>query len=227
MRLLSYNIHGCVGRGGRADPAAILRVIRAADADVVALQEVHDEGATDRSFLRALETQLDYPVVLYGPTMRKSEADYGNVLMSRWRPRTIQRLDLSQPGREPRGAIRILLEHASHHWEITATHLGLSSSERRQQIERLAQPSPSSGASIRILMGDLNEWFPGSRNHRLLNAQFGDAAPLPTFPAPWPFLELDRIHVHPRETHVTRQSFVAAGARDASDHLPLLADIFP
>ncbi len=227
MRLLSFNIHGCIGRRGIADPDAILRVIEEADADVVALQEVHDESRTDRSFLRALETRLAYPSVIYGPTMRKDEADYGNVLLSRIPPLSHERIDLSQPGREPRGGIRIRFAFQSRDFEITATHLGLAPRERRAQIERLAlrdSTTPKPG-TVRILMGDLNEWLPAGRANRMLQQQFGPARIIPTFPARFPLFALDRIHVHPPGVRVTRRALKSKRARSASDHLPLVADL--
>ena len=79
MRILSYNIHGCVGRDGREDPDRVLEVIQRTDADIVGLQEVHQD---DRDFLRKLE-HLPYRSVLYGKTMRKPSANYGNVLLLR------------------------------------------------------------------------------------------------------------------------------------------------
>ena len=84
MRLtaLTYNIHGCVGRGGRYDSAAILDVLRAADADIVALQEVEDDDRRDRSFLHALG-ELGYPTLIYGSTLRRAGGRYGNLLLSR------------------------------------------------------------------------------------------------------------------------------------------------
>jgi len=229
MRLLTYNIHGCVGRGGRTDPESILSVIEEADADVVALQEVHDEDAVDRSFLRDLENRLDYPHVLHDPLFRRGETRCGNVVMTRLPPSADERIDLSQPGREPRGAIRIRLPSHDRDFEITATHLGLAPRERRAQIRRLAEPGPGAESvgpdTIRILMGDLNEWFPFGRAIRLLRGAFGTSCHKRTFPAAWPLFALDRVHVLPSSIPLTEIPLRSRAAQTASDHLPLAVEL--
>ena len=40
IRVVSYNIHECVGGDGRRDPARIAAVLREIDADIIGLQEV-------------------------------------------------------------------------------------------------------------------------------------------------------------------------------------------
>lgn len=104
MRILTYNVHGCIGRDGRDDPDRILDVIRQADADIVGLQEVHSDDALDRDFLRKLE-HFPYHAVIYGKTMRKPNAEYGNVLLLREPPLKIERIELPSVKGEPRGAI--------------------------------------------------------------------------------------------------------------------------
>lgn len=226
MRLLSYNIHGCIGRRGIVDPEAILAVIREAEADVVALQEVHDNDAIDRGFLHALENALDYETVLHGPTMRKANADYGNVLLSRKPPIEDERIDLSFPNREPRGAIRATFDWDGHFLEITATHLGLVPSERRAQLRRLAETPRRETSMIQVLIGDLNEWFPFGRAGRTLRKRFGRVKTVATFPARFPVFALDRVHVRPDDrVRIEKRTLDGELARTASDHLPLVADI--
>ncbi len=226
MRLLSYNIHGCVGRRGIVDPGAILDVIREADADVVALQEVHCEDALDRGFLRALERELDYPTVLLGPTMRKADADYGNVLLSRKPPLEEERIDLTFPHREPRGAIRATFGWDGRTLEITATHLGLLPSERRAQLRRLIEAPRNETSAIQVLMGDLNEWFPFGRAGRTLRNRFGRVKTVPTFPSRFPMFALDRVHARPNDrVRVNKRTLDSVLARTASDHLPLVAEL--
>ena len=81
MRLLSYNIHGCVGADRVEDARRVLDLLEAVDADLVALQEVYDDDAEDRSFLRGLEPrgalvmrthEVVFTAVSYGmPDLRK------------------------------------------------------------------------------------------------------------------------------------------------------------
>jgi endonuclease/exonuclease/phosphatase family metal-dependent hydrolase len=167
IRLMTFNIHGCVGRNRREDPEAVLAVIREADADIVALQEVHDDDSADRKLLRGLET-LDYSSIHYGETLRKDFGPYGNVLTSRFPVSSIERMDISVPGAEPRGAIRAHVKTKAGPWRVTATHLGLTRTERRMQIRQLlAEPCDD---ALDVILGDLNEWNPRSRNLQLLRA---------------------------------------------------------
>jgi len=228
LKILSYNIHGCVGRGGKEDAEPVLEVIRKAGADVVALQEVHDEDDVDRSFLNALGG-LGYASVLHGPTMRKGEGRYGNVLMTRQPVIEEERIDLSYRSREPRGAIRARIGIAGMGVEILTTHLGLGIRERRKQLEILAEALPDwrteSEDVVRIGLGDFNEWMPGGKTRRLLHRLFGHSPRVATFPVLFPFIALDRIYVRPSLALADIRAFRETPADRASDHLPLLAEV--
>jgi len=228
LKILSYNIHGCVGRGGKEDAEPILQVIRNAKADVVALQEVQDEDDVDRSFLNSLGG-LGYASVLHGPTMRKAGGHYGNVLMTRHPVIEEEKIDLSYKQREPRGAIRARIEVGGMRVEILATHLGLGIRERRTQLEILAKVLPDWGGEaedvVRIGLGDFNEWIPGGRTLRLLHGLFGYSPKVATFPAGFPIIPLDRIFVRPRAALVEVRAYRDLPADRASDHLPLLAEV--
>jgi endonuclease/exonuclease/phosphatase family metal-dependent hydrolase len=241
MRLLTYNIHGCVGRGGISSPDAVLDVIAQADADIVTLQEVYDNDNQDRSFLQELQRRFDFCEIVYGPTMRKSDSHYGNLLMSRLPLQKVVRIDLSEESREPRGAIQILVESEGRPVEVTTTHLGLAFDERRAQVKRLidaskaseeplageagAEETSASDGLIRVLMGDLNEWSRFGRVSRMLRNHFGPAQALRTFPARFPLLALDRIHVRPSQVVSSVRVVDGDLARRASDHRPLVVDL--
>lgn len=228
LKALTYNIHGCVGRAGRFDPGAIVAVVRGIDADVVALQEVHDHDERDRSFLRMLRA-LDYSTLIFGSTLHRQNGHYGNVLLSRLPLVEQQLIDLSVAGREPRGAIRARLAAADGELDVLTTHLGLMRRERRVQIARLFALLParwhSNGAGLRIALGDFNEWLPAGRTHRDMHALFGVAPRPATFPAALPLIGLDRIFVRPAQVRVTWSAVRTPLADRASDHLPLLATI--
>jgi len=76
-----------------------------------------------------------------------------------------------------------------------------------------------------ILLGDLNEWFLWGRPLRWLHRHFEQTPAPATFPAGFPVLALDRIWVRPR--HLLRRLTVHASplARQASDHLPVVAQL--
>lgn len=228
LKVMSYNIHGCIGRGGRESAREVLEVIRNSGADVVALQEVQDEDDAERSFLKALEG-LGYETVLHGPTFRKEKGDYGNILMTRHPVMEEQRIDISYKNREPRGAIRARIEVEGVSVEILATHLGLGFRERRTQLGLLAEALPEwrkdSKDAVRIGLGDFNEWMPGGRARRLLHHLLGHSPKVATFPAVFPLIALDRIFIRPKGALSSIWAVSDAPAGTASDHLPLMAEV--
>lgn len=224
MRFLTYNIHGCVGTKFHFDPEAIIAVLEAVDADVVALQEVHDDDERDRSFLRRLD-RLDYSNVIYGQTMRNPRGRYGNVLMTKPEASHVERIDLSRGIWEPRGAIAAQIEEAGKSIDIIATHLGLAGRERAGQLRLLEECRERRRADLEILMGDLNEWNPATRRSRYLREGFASAKHPRTFPASFPIFRLDRVHLRPSSISYRLETVGGKLAKTASDHLPLLAEI--
>lgn len=224
MRLLSYNIHGCVGRDGVDDPERIVGVIRAIDADVVALQEV-DEGAEGCRFIDRL-SQLGYAHIIYGPTMMKQIGEYGNLLMSRLPVKSVEKVDISAPDFEPRGAIAVDLEAQFGLVRVVASHLGLNTKERRSQWQKLRSlAKPSSDQSVSIIIGDVNEWWSPGAVLRELKKEASHMSSLKTFPAGLPLLKLDRIILFQHEGSASFRVEKNALAGVASDHLPLVCDM--
>jgi endonuclease/exonuclease/phosphatase family metal-dependent hydrolase len=221
MTFATYNIHRCTGRDGRYDPERIIGVLRELDADVIALQEVNSRAHEGLELLNwfAKETKLR---AIAGPTLLRHTEHYGNAVLTRCTEQEIRRVDLSQPGREPRGAIDLDLQCDDGHLQVIATHLGLKPAERRVQVQRLLERF---GTKHCILMGDLNEWFLWGRPLRWIKALFGDTPALPTFPAICPVFALDRIWIRPPGTLVRMDVHRSDLARRASDHLPLRAII--
>jgi endonuclease/exonuclease/phosphatase family metal-dependent hydrolase len=192
----TYNIHRCIGTDGQQDRHRLRAVIAALDAQILALQEVELlDGSPD--VLEFLGAGAGYRAI-FGRTMRHSAGQYGNALLTRLPLLATHQLDLSVPGEEPRGAIRVLLQH-------------------------IRNPSDDWRAEVTLLMGDLNEWFLWGRPLRWLRRYFGSLPQPATFPARRPVFALDRIWVEPRELLVSVKTFRDAPARLASDHLPLLA----
>jgi endonuclease/exonuclease/phosphatase family metal-dependent hydrolase len=162
--------------------------------------------------------------VIEGVTLRDERGHYGNALLSRLPVREARRLDLSVPGREPRGAIDAELD-AGVPMQVLATHLGLRPFERRRQVRQLLGAIESSEAPLKVLLGDLNEWFLWGRPIRWLQRVFGETPAPPTFPARRAVLALDRLWVAPPSSIVRSYAHDTPLSRMASDHLPLVGQI--
>ena len=103
-------------------------------------------------------------------------------------------------------------------------HFGLKIRERAHQVAALVreQVLHHDLSGPRVVIGDLNEWFPGAVGRALRRELHGPRIRR-THPAPLPIFALDRIYwdraLHSEGFHVHRSRL----ARVASDHLPVVA----
>lgn len=222
--LASYNIHRCYGRDGNHSPARIKQVLQELDAQIIALQEVellHDAPDILRFF--CAESVWE-PIT--GPAIVTETGHYGNAVLTALPILSVDHIDLSRPGHEPRGALHVMLDCEGMTLELIATHLGLWPAERRAQIRKilaLLQQERVTGIrpNLTVLLGDLNEWFMWGRPLRWLHQYFEDVPAPATFPACCPVFALDRAWVEPRQSLLSITSWRSETARIASDHLPL------
>jgi endonuclease/exonuclease/phosphatase family metal-dependent hydrolase len=218
----TYNIHACVGMDGHFEPERIIAVLREINADVVALQEVEHHTVEGYDLLDYLAARTGLTAIA-GPILLRAARHYGNALLTKLPISKVDRIDLSVPSREPRGALDVALSRNGQHLRVVATHLGLSPRERRQQILRLLALFESGGDDRYVLLGDLNEWFLWGRPLRWLRRHFTPTPQPCTYPARFPLFALDRIWVRPRAALVKLEIHCSSLARVASDHLPLKA----
>jgi endonuclease/exonuclease/phosphatase family metal-dependent hydrolase len=165
--------------------------------------------------------------VAAGLLRQRRGADFGNAVLSRYPLLSVERLDLTVGGYEPRGALDVCIElDLTVPLRVMATHLGLRPGERREQVRRIVAAVERDSPHPTLLMGDLNEWFLWGRPLRWLHSHFREIPPAPpTFPARRPVFALDRIWVSPTGSVRRLARHASTLARMASDHLPLVADI--
>lgn len=233
FRLATYNIHKARGMDGRVRIERILRVLREVGADIITLQEVinRQERTPEEHQACYLADELGYHYGI-GETRKHRDAAYGNVTLSRWKFETVNHIDLSIAGREPRGALRTDIRVGSEILHVFNVHLGTAIRERREQA-RLIDVHLLKALDVpghRIVMGDFNDW-----NHGLVTKTLSNefhltdlAGHLPRtrgYPALLPLVHLDHIYldhelmIQKARFHRNRLSLMA------SDHLPLIAEV--
>lgn len=223
----SYNIHKCVGVDGCFDPGRIAAVIGDIDADVIALQEVDKRFGEREGLLDLAALRRDTGLIAISVSTRKSSHGWhGNMLL--YREGTVNAVrSLSLPGVEPRGALVIDLELEAGPLRILAAHLGLLRRSRKQQVKKLMTAALHGDPRPTLILGDFNEWRLGSRSSlRGLHPAFGPVhAAVPSFPARYPVLALDRVLASPHHLVTRIEAHDTPLARIASDHLPIKASL--
>jgi endonuclease/exonuclease/phosphatase family metal-dependent hydrolase len=222
-RVMSWNIHGALGRNARYDLIRVVELIHRWQPDIVALQEIDSRRRDD-----AIGNPFDFLQVrlgVYGIGAKSIETDdgeYGQMLLSRWPLENIEVHDISWPEREPRRAIRATVQTPYGTLCVVATHLGLSWRERGAQTRKLLQ-LVGRGDGHAVLLGDFNDWLRVGSVCRPLAEVLPGHTRYRTFPAICPLLHLDRIYCRPAAALVA--SYVERESRRVSDHLAIIADI--
>ncbi|MBA4017770.1 MAG: hypothetical protein C0483_11400 [Pirellula sp.] len=240
LRVVTYNVHSCVGLDGRLSPARIARVLEHCDADVVALQELDVMKVRTGRFdqLSEIAGRLGMQHQLFFPAISAADEHYGDGLLSRLPLRLVRAAALPGehlgPHLERRGALWAAVEWHGGEIQIVNTHLGLLKAERQLQVESLLGPewlgNPKCADPV-ILCGDLN-MTPFAKLFRRITTSMRDCqSDLPgrrargTWFAPFPIIRIDHLFVRGlitvRRVHVPRTDLT----RLASDHLPLVVDL--
>lgn len=237
LRVMTYNVHRCVGIDGRLSPERIARIIARHDPDFVALQELdvrrRRTNGVDQAHAIARHLEMSYH---FHPTIALEEERYGNAILSRLPMRLAKRGILPGAGlaREPRGAIWVTLDLDGLPLQVVNTHLGLGRGERLAQANALLGPDWLGHADCnghKILLGDLNAG-PTSPVVQRLTTEFKDAQldlaahrPRNTWFGPMPARRIDHVLVDAEIDVVSAQVPAGGMAWLASDHLPLVVDL--
>lgn len=220
LRIATWNVHAAIGMDYRHRPERIASVIDALGADVIALQEV----PLGRAMCALLEHDCGYRLVA-APTMHHRGEPIGNALLARLPLTRSTLVDLCVAKREPRVAIDATVRrHDGHALRIIVTHLGLRQSERQAQRQALAQHLERNTLPV-VVLGDFNEWRARPAGTDALHDMVAAAPARATFPALLPLLALDRIYTSATLQLDAARAHHGDGARFASDHLPLVAEL--
>lgn len=223
VRVLCYNVHHGEGTDGKVDLARVARVIRDADPDLVALQEVDNKtkrtGGVDQTAEYARLTGLH---AAFGKAINYEGGEYGQAVLSRV-PMTAPAVHQlpGEPDREQRIAFAVRVTLGGRELTFATTHLHHISEPFRQR--QAAKLNDLFGADDRpmILAGDLNA-TPDSKPLEILKAKWAVAGtPTPTYPSVKAAKQLD--YVLSRPAALGAVSFRVIDEPLASDHRPVLA----
>ncbi len=234
LRIVTYNIHKGQGLDQRVKIERIAKILRAIEADVIALQEVLSVAGKRREDHQAqfLAEELEYHYRI-GENRKIRGGAYGNVTLSRFPISFSCNYDITQHGREERGCLQTDIRFDSRQTlHIYNLHLGTAFTERRYQAHRLVEHEILKGEGkkgARVILGDFNEWVAGLAS-RLFHSHFQSIHLRPVFgkprsyPGVLPFLHLDHIYYDRRLELERVETIRNLRTLIASDHLPVIAD---
>ena len=237
IRLLTYNIHKCIGGFDRRyRPERVAETIAHYRPDFVLLQEVDSDAERSNGDRQVdlLGGLLDMPYRTFFPNVRlRRGGEYGNAILSRFPAAEAENIDLTIPPKKQRSVLharfRVRQGSASRTVHVYNLHLGLSGLERRTQLARFLESDPFRGLAADtpvVVAGDFNDVW-GTLGPKLLTpAGFrGIATPVSTFPAYAPVRALDGVYVRGDVDIAQAYRSKLELARWASDHLPLIAEL--
>jgi len=238
VRLLTYNVHRCVGVDRVLDVGRVAEVIAAQSPDIVALQELDvgraRTGGVDQAHRLAQRLGMAFR---FHAALKVEEELYGDAILTAAPERLVKAGPLPGHPRfrrlEPRGALWVGIEAEGVELQVINTHLGLVPLEQRLQAAALAGPdwlgAAPAGAPL-ILAGDFNATS-RALAYRLLASKLTEARraartarAAPTFPSSLPMLAIDHVFVGRGVEVQSVRTPLDPLSRSASDHLPLVVD---
>jgi len=233
LRVLTYNIHHGEGSDGRFDYERLADIIKRAEPDLVALQEVDVKttrsNGVDQAATLAELTGMHHT---FAEAMPYQGGSYGEAVLSRRPIRAFYNHQLPYgEGQEPRSAaVASVTQWPGEPPVVFAgTHLcHLSAQTRLRQVRSILGHRAYEGP-VTILAGDFN-FTPDSEPYRaMIDAGWVDAAaafgdPRPTIPADQPTRRIDYVFVRLAD----RWRVIDVQVLDepvASDHAPVLVEL--
>lgn len=234
LRILCYNIHYGQGNDGAYDIERLAEVIKAADPDLVALQEVdvlvRRSGKVHQAQRLGELTGLS---VHYGPTQHYEGGLFGNAVLSKLpvRETLIHPLPYTEATPErttyPRGFVAVTVEGpGGKPLRFVSTHFQHNVEEDRvAEAEAVNELLAAEGDALpTILAGDINA-KPDSEPMRILLSKWTnvtDEPAAPTVPSHGPTSRIDYILFRTGDPFVVEEARVIPEAM-ASDHRPVFA----
>lgn len=236
IRMVTYNVHGCVGMDGQLSPERIARVISQSGANIICLQELdvcrHRSGKRDQARVIAECLAMNHE---FHPAWHLEEEQFGNAILTRFPMRVVEAKGLHhhKSDRSRRSALWVEINiDLVNSLQVINSHISIYPQEQliqaRQLLEEWVQPASLLGPVI--LCGDFNA-RPNSKTHQVFDKQMRDVEYLSAEPAkstyfsPYPLTRVDHIFITEELLPKNVQVLNSRIAKVASDHLPLVTDL--
>lgn len=228
LRVVTYNMHHGLGTDQQLSLDRVAEVLRGAQPDLVALQEV--DVRTRRSFRDDQANSLGRKLGMYvafGKAIAFDDGEYGNCILSKAPIEEFQTHPLATiEGHEARSVVvaRIRLNGEGPEIQFLSTHLDhKTEGVRMDQAHSLGKVVAKLPRQPMILAGDMNA-TPDSKTLRRLKGTWTDTGPEKqgfSFPAEKPSSRIDYILFRTAPGWKVREQRVIEAAL-ASDHRPVL-----
>lgn len=237
-RLLTYNVHRCIGVDRKLDVDRIVAVIAEHEPDIVCMQEL-DVGRARTGNVDQARSIADGLAMTFHfhAAMRVEAEQYGDAILTPRPERLVKSAALPTihgvPGLEPRGALWAVIDLDGIPLNVINTHLGLVPREQRLQAaalvgaEWLGHPDC---VGPTLLTGDFNATSV-TRPYQTLARRLSDCQrslglkpSVKTFPSSFPAIRIDHCFTSPEILVTAVKAPFSPLARMASDHLPLIID---
>jgi len=235
LRIMTYNVHSCMGRDGKISPSRIAGIIARHDPDIIALQELNANEQAHQAQIIAQKLCMSFH---FHPCLSVKKGQRGNAIFSKFPMRLVRDGSLPRlprtPFLEPRGALWVEIDRQGLKVQVFNTHLSLSSLEGLLQMKALCGPdwigNPACQGPV-VFCGDLNALSNSKickylgqvlkNTHFELNGQRS----LKTLPSFYPLGLVDHIFVGPGLKTVKIEVPKTELEKMSSDHLPLIVEV--
>ncbi len=231
LRVMTYNIHQGIDADLKMDLEAIVAAIQTEEPDILVLNEVNRtraiNGYTEVLSLISIETKM--PFILGN---NYADGQYGNALLTNLPVIEWDNTHFEHNTTETRGVLRVVIETAAGPVTLYGTHLDHIASPKDVRQEQAAEVLDLWNQNPRsIFLGDLNARPETPEIQQIYAAGFVDVVEATeqgevfTFwtPDPEPGYRIDHIFVTPD----LEFGAVRIPSTRASDHLPIVVEIYP
>ena len=150
VRVMTYNLHNCVGSDGIKSYIRCGDLIREAQPDIVAIQEADSMTTRNECYVLGEVAKRAGYHAYYGPTIPYKGGKYGIGVLSKEEALSVKFLPLPCR-REPRGLL--VVEFKKYY--LLATHLSLVSADRLASVEIIREEVSKLNKPV-FIAGDMN-----------------------------------------------------------------------